>query len=117
MHQHHQQSCCSSHGCGSESGHSCHGGSCQCQCHHHEECHHHDTCDSHEAQILCLVKWSKYKLLKEKIMKQLEAKMGKKLDEVAVVAVDAFLAEWEQKENAKKTCNTFQEKLCNIFKR
>ena len=66
--------------------------------------------------LLCLAKSAKHDLLKEKMKKLLEAKIGKKLDKVAEVAVDAVLACMQHKMAAKEACNDYQEKLHAAFK-
>ena len=66
--------------------------------------------------IMCLAKSAKHELLKEKMKKLLEAKIGKKLDKVAEVAVDAVLACMQHKMEAKQACNQYKENLKAAFK-
>ncbi|HEU5047363.1 MAG TPA: hypothetical protein VFT64_05900 [Rickettsiales bacterium] len=66
--------------------------------------------------ILCLAKSAKHELLKEKMKKSFEAKIGKKLDKVAEVAVDAVLACLQQKMAAKQACEQYREDLMAAFK-
>jgi hypothetical protein len=66
--------------------------------------------------ILCLAKCAKHELLKEKMKKLLEAKIGKKLDKVAEVAVDAVLACMEHKMAAKHACHQYEENLMAAFR-
>jgi hypothetical protein len=74
-----------------------------------------DGCNIAE-DILCLAKSAKHELLKEKMKKGFEAKMGKKLDKIAEVAVDAVLACLEHKMAAKQGCEEYQAKLFAAFK-
>lgn len=66
--------------------------------------------------ILCLAKTAKQELLKEKIKKGLEAKIGKKLDKVADAAVEALLTCLQQKMAAKEACEQYRENLFAAFK-
>ncbi|MEK6746191.1 MAG: hypothetical protein AABY33_04085 [Pseudomonadota bacterium] len=66
--------------------------------------------------LLCLAKEAKHELLKEKMKKILEAKIGKKLDKVAEVAVDAALACMQHQVAAREACNDYQAKLSVAFK-
>ena len=74
-----------------------------------------DNCTIAE-DILCLAKSAKHELLKEKMKKSFEAKIGKKLDKVAEVAVDAVLACLQQKMAAKEGCEQYRENLMAAFK-
>lgn len=69
-----------------------------------------DCCTLAE-DLLCLAKQAKHELLKEKIKKELEAKMGKKLDAVAKVVAEATVACLEHKMAAKEACDDYQSKL------
>jgi hypothetical protein len=66
--------------------------------------------------LLCLAKSAKHDLLKEKMKKVFEAKIGKKLDQVAEVAVDAVLAHIQQAVAQKQACEQYKEKLIAVFK-
>ena len=66
--------------------------------------------------LLCLAKSAKHDLLKDKMKKIFEAKIGKKLDKVAEVAVDAVLACMQQKIAAKEACESYSEKLMEALK-
>jgi hypothetical protein len=66
--------------------------------------------------ILCLAKSAKHDLLKEKMKKQLEAKIGKKLDKIAEVAVDAVLAHYQHAMAEKQACEQYKENLIAAFK-
>jgi len=66
--------------------------------------------------LLCLAKQAKHELLQEKMKKVFEAKMGKKLDSIADVAVDAMIACMEHKMAEKAACSNYQEKLFAAFK-
>lgn len=65
--------------------------------------------------LLCLVKNAKHELLQEKMKHVLEAKIGKKLDKIAEVAVDAFLAEMQQRMAQKHACEQYKENLFAAF--
>src|SRR5476649_349847 len=82
-----------------------------------------DTSHTHEDEgctiaedLLCLAKSAKHELIQEKMKKILEAKIGKKLDKVAEVAVEAALACMQNKMAEKQACNDYQEKLMAAFK-
>lgn len=66
--------------------------------------------------LLCLAKSAKHDLLKEKMKKIFEAKIGKTLDQVAEAAVDAVLAHWQQAAAQKQACEQYREKLMAAFK-
>ena len=66
--------------------------------------------------IFSLVKCAKHELLREKMKKLLEAKIGKKLDKVAEVAVNAVLACMQHKMAAKQACDQYEENLMEAFK-
>ena len=70
-----------------------------------------EECCTLAEDILCLAKCAKHELLKQKMMKVLEAKMGKKLDKVAEVAVEALLAGFEHKMAGKHVCDSYKDKL------
>src|SRR5476649_1173918 len=85
--------------------------SCRCPNCGQEEC-----CCTLAEDILCLVKCAKHELLKDKMKKLLEAKIGKKLDKVAEVAVDAVLACMQHKMTEKQACDQYKENLMAAFK-
>jgi hypothetical protein len=85
--------------------------SCGSTKHQHEE----ERCTMAE-DLLCLAKSAKHDLLKEKMKKVFEAKIGKKLDQVAEVAVDAVLAHIQQAVAQKQACEQYKEKLIAVFK-
>jgi hypothetical protein len=96
------------------------------------ECHTDNSCETENScstggsnqsgectiaeDILCLAKSAKHDLLKEKMKKVLEAKIGKKLDKIAEVAVDAVLACLQQKMAEKQACDQYKENLMAAFK-
>jgi hypothetical protein len=75
-----------------------------------------DDCCTLAEDILCLAECAKHELLKEKMKKLFDAKIGKKLDKVAEVAVEAVLACIEQKLAEKETCNSYKENLLAALK-
>ncbi len=74
-----------------------------------------EECCTLAEYILCLAECAKHELLKQKIMKALEAKIGKKLDKVAEAAADALLAGIEHKISGKMACDSYKEKLRQAF--
>lgn len=66
--------------------------------------------------LLCLAKSAKHDLLKEKMKALLEAKIGKKLDQVAAAAVDAVLAHLQHTVAQKQACKQYKENLMAAFK-
>ncbi len=95
---------------------------------HHEKC---DVCDeSHEKCGMCgeghhkdyvsaliwLAYSAKKELLKEKMKANLEAKVGKKLDEVANIAVDAMIDKYKGMRECGKKRDEFEERLKDIFR-
>jgi hypothetical protein len=93
---------CESHSCETEKH--CHGSAKSDECHAFVE------------DLLCLAKCAKHELLKEKMKKIFEAKIGKKLDKVAAAAAEAVLACLNQKMAEKQACDDFTEKLMAAFK-
>lgn len=65
--------------------------------------------------MMSLVHCAKKKLLKEKIMKKLDAKMGAKLDQVAGLLVDAMLEEYKEGRANKERKAELNKKLIEIF--
>jgi len=93
----------------------CHDNSCETD----EDCHTGGKSDgecSIAEDILCLAKSAKHDLLKDKMKKVFEAKIGKKLDKIAEAGVDAVLACMQQKIAAKQACDQYKEKLMEAFK-
>ena len=74
-----------------------------------------DECNFAE-DLLCLAKSAKHELLKEKIKKGLEAKIGKKLDKVAEVAVEAVIGCLNQKIAQKEACEEYRGNLFAALK-
>lgn len=66
--------------------------------------------------LVCLAKEAKHELLKEKMKKELDAKIGKKLDSVAKLAVEAALACLAQKIEAKEACDSYKARLYDVLK-
>ncbi len=75
-----------------------------------------EECCTLAEGLLCLAKSAKHALLQEKMQKILEAKIGKKLDKVAEVAVEALLTQWEHKMAAKESCDAYHDKLSAALK-
>ena len=73
------------------------------------------SCCSKEEKILHLAKCAKHELLKEKMKKHFEAKMGKKLDKIAELAVDAVLAHMQHKKAEKHACEKLEADLEAAF--
>ncbi len=66
--------------------------------------------------LLCLAKSAIHDLLKEKMKKVLEAKIGKKLDKMAEVAATAALACKEHEMAGKQACQDYKDNLMAAFK-
>ena len=75
-----------------------------------------DECCTFAEDVLCLAECAKHELLKEKMKKVFEARIGKKLDKVAEVAVTALLAKFEQKLAQKEACHQYSENLMAAIK-
>lgn len=75
-----------------------------------------DDCCTIAQDLLCLAKQAKHELLKEKMKKEIEAKIGKKLDNIAKIVVEAGIAYMEREFAAKEACNSYNEKLLAAFK-
>lgn len=69
-----------------------------------------------EEKIFYLAKAAKHELLKEKMKKALEERMGTKLDKVAEISVEAFLMHFRQEMEGKKAFWQFKESLFETFK-
>jgi hypothetical protein len=65
---------------------------------------------------LRLVKCAKHDLLKDKMKKLLEAKIGKRLDKVAEVAVDAILLKMDHKMAQKDMYEKLEDDLIAAWK-
>lgn len=74
-----------------------------------------DCCTLAE-DVYCLAECAKHELLREKMKKVLEAKIGKKLDRIAEVGVDALLACIEQKIAGQQACDQYKENLLKALK-
>lgn len=74
-----------------------------------------DCCTIAE-DLLCLAKQAKHEVLKEKMKKEIEAKLGKKLDNIAKIVVEAGIAYMEHEFSGKEACNSYKEKLYAAFK-
>jgi hypothetical protein len=87
-------------------------GACQSQgcggCHDHHGGH--DEKDKMN-ELLETVKMAKEHLLKKKIMDKLDAKIGKKLDAIADVAVEMIMEKWKMKEAKMKKKEAWMDKL------
>jgi hypothetical protein len=102
--------------CGTEGG--CRSGEGSCGCEGQCDCQSNDSCCSQQSMLgglIYLAKEAKYELLKEKIKRKLESSMGKKLDQMADVAVEAFLESWKGKKEMKSRWQELEEKLEKIF--
>lgn len=75
-----------------------------------------EECCTLAEDLLCLAKSAKHELLQEKMKKILEAKIGKKLDKVAEVAVEALLTQWQHKVAAKEACDAYHDGLSAAMK-
>lgn len=73
-------------------------------------------CCTIAEDLLCLAKQAKHELLKEKMKKEIEAKIGKKLDNIAKIVVEAGLTYMEQQIAGKVACEDYKEKLYAAFK-
>lgn len=102
----------------------CSNGSCgtpqqmagNCQPSSQAGCDSSDCCPkSHMEKMACMVKCAKMCLMKDKMKAHLEAKMGKKLDEAAALAVDVFLDGWDHKVGHAKKKHEAEEKLMKLM--
>lgn len=98
-------SCCSQSSC--SGGSCCSGGGCSCGCGAEENCPGGDLYDAAKHAKKCL--------LKEKIKARLESKMGKKLDQMADMAVEILLAKWEMKKQKEEKMSSMTAKLGTIL--
>jgi hypothetical protein len=67
-------------------------------------------------EMMSLVKCAKHDLLKDKMKKLLESRIGKRLDKVAEVAVDAIIAKMEHKVAQKHACEQYEDDLIAAWK-
>lgn len=109
--------------------HSCAGGQCAVGMMHgwhhpmaHEACKCGGMCGHGEPmekdefhELLEKVKCAKESLLKDKIKQRLEAKIGKKLDHIADLAVEALLGKWEIKSKKHELKERVAEKMMTIW--
>ena len=78
--------------------------------------HKHKCCsDNITDNIKCLAEKAWAELLKEKIKKQYENKIGSKMDKIAEVAADAAIDYWKHKIAAKESCKEQEAKLHNVL--
>ena len=96
-----------------ESGHCCHtGGSCDENDDDMLSCEYESRADD----FLCLAKIAHRKLLKKKMMAAFEAKIGKKMDEVADLVVSTALVYMQDEMNEDTAREQYEAKLMDIFK-
>ena len=100
---------CTNNSCKTENPCGCNNQSCGCNKSQYKE-----QCTMAE-DVMDLAKWAKKELLKEKMKDILKAKMGKKLDKIAEVAVDAVIACMEHKHASKQACHQYEESLREAF--
>lgn len=98
-------------GCTSECSCGC-GGGCNCSCCCNNMGGEHEKC----MELMMLAKIAHKELLIEKMKAALEAKMGKKMDKIADIAVDAALSWMKNKMSERQAHAEFDEKLMDIFK-
>ena len=92
-------------------------GSCDSSAHcctsgRNESCCH----DNYADDLVYLAKQAKKELIKEKMKAALEAKIGKKLDKVAALAVETALEWMKHKKEGKEACDKYHASLENILK-
>lgn len=105
-HHHHSEECCgSSQGC---APHECADKSC---CHEH---HKEGECDFAEI-LLDLADEAWMDLLREKIMKEIEASCGQKLNQLAKMVAETNNARWHAKIAKKKACADFRQNIKKFF--
>ncbi len=75
-----------------------------------------DECLEKTAKLTLLAEAAHSELLKQKMKAAFEAKIGKKMDKVADLAVDAALTLMKGRMAQKKAHEDFEEKLMTIFK-
>lgn len=75
-----------------------------------------EDCCTFAEDVLCLAECAKHELLKEKMKKVFEARIGKKLDKVAELAVNAFLDCMEHEMAGKHACEQYKENLFAALK-
>ena len=92
------------------------GGSCDTQGSCGTDAKQTNDCCTFAEDVLCLAECAKHELLKEKMKKVFETRIGKKMDKVAEVAVDAFVACFQQKIAGKEACNQYKENLMAALK-
>lgn len=80
-----------------------------CHC-HRCECHTHGEKDA-AAKMFHLAKCAKHSLLKQKIERQLEAKIGPKLDRIAALAADALIDNMHRISGKKQASHRYEEDL------
>src|SRR5688572_14002627 len=75
-----------------------------------------DDCCTLAEDVYCLAECAKHELLKEKMKKLFEARIGKKLDKVAEIAVDALIGCLDHELAGKQACNKYKEDLFAALK-
>ena len=66
--------------------------------------------------LICAAKQAKCELMREKMKKVIDAKIGKKMDKMAEAAVDAMIACMQHQMAGKEACNSYKEKLFAALK-
>ena len=75
-----------------------------------------DDCCTLAEDLICLAKCAKEELLRDKIKKALDAKIGKKLDNVANIVADAANACLQHELESKQACADYKENLLAALK-
>ena len=83
---------------------------------HCPQCGKEECCCSMTEKMMGLATCAKHDLLKEKMKKLLEAKIGKKLDEVAEVTIEAVIAKMEHKAAHEHAHEEFEDELIAAWK-
>lgn len=107
---------CSQHSC-SKGGCGCHSQSCSCSCHQRSCCsgdHKGEKSCDYSKKFLELADQAWMEVLKEKIKEQIKSS-SKNLDELARIVTEANHERWKKKMDAKGSCASFEEKLCDFF--
>ena len=114
---HEEGKCCSTDECGTEKKCGCEG-NCGCEGSGNEGSCNDGGCCSEQSMLgtlMYMAKDAKFELLREKIKRKLESSQGKKLDQIADVAVEAFLESWKGKQETAAKWKELEEKLENIL--
>ena len=97
-----------------EEGKCCSGGASECSsgC----ECCHEKFCEQDKMAIMmCLVKEAKMELIKEKVKKKLESAIGKKLDQIADLLVEAMMEHYKTEDEHSAKEQRLRERFDAIF--